>query len=297
MSDVELEEQRSELVVKANQQFAELDEARQDWIRPVNSSFGKPLHNSDSEAGDLDCGCSIDLYGLRKDRTFLARRPEEKSEAEDRSKQHDVTRVKVENRGASLDYARTVEGGLSTLPDTIAKELDRNGVKVYVFKDINSYDRAFGSHQAILPHASDAPSLFDKSANPPRIAVFEYLGDGAPLKEFERYDPAGLPRHEVGHAHDFLNHYLSATDSGFKGTFLSELEEMSPAKMRQLRQDIGTAENPGPLWRYLSRRSRDEFYAECFAVATGGGSDKHAEQLLRFYFPKTLHYVGKELKK
>ncbi|HEY9869047.1 MAG TPA: hypothetical protein V6D08_07765 [Candidatus Obscuribacterales bacterium] len=247
----------------------------------------------------LDCGSLADLYGQERGSILMAERTDRTREAQEklRPARGDRHHLAVENRGASPDYARVVENGLSTLPDRIARELDAAGIKVYVFKDIHDYDRAFGTHKADLREGKDAPSLFDSSAKPPRIAVFEHLADGTPVTGFRNYSPAGLARHEVGHAHDFLNGTLSATDSGFKTTYLDEVRQMPAAKLDQLLQDIGTKSEPGPLLRYFSGPAKDEFYAELFAMATGGASDLVAAQRFRYYFPQTVQYMTREYRR
>ncbi len=199
----------------------------------------------------------------------------------------------VFNHGASPGYAQDVANGIASLPEKVAQELKDKGIRVDVFKDIHAYDRAMGTNKAGQKvfgksTALDAPAFFDSGAKPPHIAVFENLGDGTPVKSFANTDHGGLARHEAGHAYSYLRGFATVRDQKFQAAMGKDVDNLTPAQTKQLMQEVKPG---GPMAYYLGQPSKEEFYAEAFAVATGRGSDKKAAARLKELFPNTLNYL------
>jgi hypothetical protein len=202
-------------------------------------------------------------------------------------------RVEIFNRGASPAFAQEVADGTAHLPQKVSEDLRAKGIKVEVFKDIHAYDRAHGTqHGKSVPGsrnlALDAPSLYEGSGKPPVIAVFERLGDGTPVKSQKNIDVGGLALHEAGHAWSTGRGYLTMQDKNFQAAMIKDVDNLTPAQLNQLKKEVQPG---GPMAYYLSTPSKEEFFAEAFATASGRPSDKIAGDRLNRMFPNVLKYM------
>jgi hypothetical protein len=241
----------------AGDKSSEVDSMRivQDYLSKLTAAPAKEFYeNSDNETFSLNWKVSNRHdEGLEKD---LKHKGETKE-------------LRCHNMGASAECLSSVQKGLASIPAHIRAELESSGVEVYVFKSIADYDKAFGTHKA-QDGGNGAESVFDSSVHPPRIAVFENYLDGTPIKNSARCSPEGLVRHELGHAISSLKGYRHPD---FETTLSEEALKLPEKDKKFLMREIGTREHPGPLYRYFGTESKDETYAEMFAMVTGGASD------------------------
>ena len=192
------------------------------------------------------------------------------------------------NMGTSAELANTVQSALDKLPPKVKQQLEKDGVQVYTFKDINQYDRYFGTNKSSetvdgrTAAAADATSLNDLNANPPRVAIFERTGSGDNVSQYD--DIGGLTRHELGHV--ITNKLIPKPNSEDFDRQLAVIASAEGAKVpAQLRNGI--------LQHYF-HSGPAEIYAETFAMAVGGGSSTNEDRLIQRYFPQTVNYLRNE---
>jgi hypothetical protein len=265
----------------------------QTWQRPLQEGprIAQIAPTKDAPNGYLELGNWQELYG---DHVQIAQAaPQKAPEAKDKvettaNKKTEKAELSVENRGASPEYANEVRKGLDSLPPHIKAELATHHVEICVFKSIDDYNKAFPAHKKGV----EAGGLFD-SSDPKhlRIAVFENAPDGTPVKDL-MYNPAGLLRHEVGHAHSFFNGGMQLPKSMYDGvvTESKELANINPHKHEKMVRDC----THDPLNRYFGKW--EEMYAEIFAIANGGGSDTAGDAYLMIYFKKLIDQVRDGMK-
>ena len=192
------------------------------------------------------------------------------------------------NQGVSSDVSNTITKAIMDLPAKVKDQLSAQNTQVYAFKDIREYDKYFGTHvseQVVDGNrlaAKDAASLNEPNAHPPRIAIFEKNMDGEPISKYE--DIAGLTRHELGHI--ITNPMLPPPD--LSGNWDRDLAVNVANEARNVPNSLRT----GLLSHYFHGPA--EIYAETFAIANGGGSNKAEDAVLQRYFPKTIAYLKNE---
>jgi len=257
----------------------------QTWQKPIQDAprLAQIAPSNDVSNGYLELGDWRQLYGEHVIAQGTQKSPEAKDKVEPTAdKKTEKAELSIANRGASPEYAKEVQKGLDSLPPYVKDELAKHHVEIYVFKNIDEYNKAFPGHKG---GSADAGGMFDKSdPKHPRIAVFEDTPDGKPVKGYG-YDPAGLLRHEVGHAHSFFNGYQGAMDLHTAlGKEANQIKNDDPNKAQKMVYDC----LHGALKYYFS--NPDEMYAEMFAMATGGGSNPVADAYMMMYFANTIKY-------
>jgi predicted Zn-dependent protease with MMP-like domain len=193
------------------------------------------------------------------------------------------------NMGTSVELANKVQDAIDKLPPQVRQQLEKEGVQVYTFKDINQYDKQFGTNKGseiVDGHSSaadDATSLNDLNAHPPRIAIFERTGNGQLVSDSD--DIGGLTRHELGHV--ITNHLIPKPDGS--GDFDRQLATIASSEGSKVPANLRN----GILQHYF-HAGPAEIYAETFAMAVGGGSSRDEDRLIQRYFPQTLGYLRHE---
>jgi hypothetical protein len=242
-----------------------------------------------SESGDR---CGEKNASVKK----LANHKDESSEKDLKHNTNDAAKEpKIHNMGVSKECLSSVHDGLSSIPDHEKARLKSHGVEIFVFKSIKEYDEFYGTHHVQEKESGTMASLCE--GKPPRIAVFEKYLDGTSIEDGTRCNRQALVRHEIGHAISHLEGLPVAHDVQFQTTFKNEFLALSDEDKQRLRQEIGTKEHQGKLWRYFGGAEKEEVYEEMYAMATGGGSDPYIAERLKHYFPKTVDYMRHEYEK
>jgi hypothetical protein len=193
------------------------------------------------------------------------------------------------NMGTSPELANKVQEAIDKLPPQVKQQLEKQGVQIYTFKDINQYDKQFGTNKGseivdgLSPAANDATSLNDVNAHPPRIAIFERTGNGQLVSDSD--DIGGLTRHELGHV--ITNQFIPPPDGS--GNWDRQLAMLASTEGNKVPASLRN----GILEHYFHSGTA-EIYAETFAMAVGGGSSGREDSLIQKYFPQTLNYLRRE---